>query len=397
VKHAITKDLVVKFLQRQATPLEHRQIDAWLRDGGAETFYRWVEEWERQHPQYLPDIERARHRLDEAIEAIEVSEASTQAEVQAELQADVFFRRAMLPAPHEHDRQRGRQHIRASSRTLSSFVWSSSSLLAAAVLCVVCLSIGLVVGLFSMDAVDALRFERTTTGNGELRSFTLADGSRVTLNANSELAVPRFGFSEHREVRLTGEAEFSVTHTSTNAPFVVATPSGMQVRVLGTEFVVFSRERGEKVALLKGAVQVKVRSRPSARTEASQQAPVNNVNNMSATTSRLRDTAATIMLAPGDVLTRTIQGTVQVSHDQTASTMTAWKVRRFHFNNTTMDEVAAQIREHFGLHVRIEGTRLNDRHVTGSFPADDADTLLKILSVALSCSVQRVENNVVLH
>ncbi|MGD1895272.1 MAG: FecR family protein [Cyclobacteriaceae bacterium] len=75
------------------------------------------------------------------------------------------------------------------------------------------------------------------TDYGEIRTLTLPDSSRVTLNANSAIHyAAKWDVDVAREVWLDGEAYFSVTHTQNDQPFIVHVTDGLRVNVLGTEF-----------------------------------------------------------------------------------------------------------------------------------------------------------------
>lgn len=101
-----------------------------------------------------------------------------------------------------------------------------------------------------------------TTAAGVHESIELADGSRVLLNAGSELRTRR-DFSlmpgvpaSIRRVELSGEAFFDVS--SDGRPFAVVT-EGAVVRVLGTRFNVRARAGGEaavRVSVEEGSVAV---------------------------------------------------------------------------------------------------------------------------------------------
>lgn len=84
-------------------------------------------------------------------------------------------------------------------------------------------------------------------------ALVLNDGTRVHLNSMSSLRFP-VTFEGRREVELTGEAYFEVSHTG--QPFVVHT-QGMRIEVLGTVFNI-SAYPGEEyqATLVSGSVKV---------------------------------------------------------------------------------------------------------------------------------------------
>ena len=98
-------------------------------------------------------------------------------------------------------------------------------------------------------------YNRLITPRGGEYAVVLADGTKVWLNAESELHYP-VHFPEHeREVHLKGEAYFSVSKQA-GKPFVVCVGDS-RITVLGTEFNVRNYQ-DEVVAttLVKGAVRI---------------------------------------------------------------------------------------------------------------------------------------------
>jgi transmembrane sensor len=91
------------------------------------------------------------------------------------------------------------------------------------------------------------------TSVGEQRREILADGSRLDLGADSQVAVQ---FSDaRREIRLEkGDAFFSVAHNAAR-PFVVHA-GGLQVIAVGTEFEVRVRALNTVVTVKEGRVRV---------------------------------------------------------------------------------------------------------------------------------------------
>lgn len=84
------------------------------------------------------------------------------------------------------------------------------------------------------SAIREMKYNTLTVPRGCEFNLTLADGTRVWLNAGSSLKYPETFLGDKREVYLTGEAYFEVEHDK-NAPFIVNT-NEMNVRVLGTSF-----------------------------------------------------------------------------------------------------------------------------------------------------------------
>lgn len=88
---------------------------------------------------------------------------------------------------------------------------------------------------------------------GEVREITLDDGSRLTLDADSAVAVSLDG--EQRRVELLrGAASFAVKHLP--KPFVVRAGEG-EARVLGTEFEVRRLGEQTRVTVAEGRVSVR--------------------------------------------------------------------------------------------------------------------------------------------
>ncbi|MFT3949574.1 MAG: FecR domain-containing protein [Agriterribacter sp.] len=86
--------------------------------------------------------------------------------------------------------------------------------------------------------------------------ITLADGSRVWLNAGSSVTYPVAFTGSERRVSIEGEAYFEVAHDALK-PFIVSKEK-TAVKVLGTRFNVnaYDDEADIRITLLQGAVEV---------------------------------------------------------------------------------------------------------------------------------------------
>ncbi|MFA6876515.1 MAG: FecR family protein, partial [Parabacteroides sp.] len=80
----------------------------------------------------------------------------------------------------------------------------------------------------------ALTMNTVTAPAGQRVNLTLPDGTKVWLNARSEIQYPAVFIGSIRRVKLTGEAYFEVKHDKSN-PFIVQTKK-CNIKVLGTKF-----------------------------------------------------------------------------------------------------------------------------------------------------------------
>lgn len=328
MKESINKELIFNYFSGNATALEKDLIDRWSADPHArEQLFIWLTEWENQNIQYNADVERAiaRHfsRMDE-----------NPAETETENDHPAILPVLTLPA-------------------------KGKSWLVAAAVALTLLSGG-------WFARDHVRYEIYTTNFGQIQRLVLPDGSKVVLNANSTLRVPRFGFGKTtREVYMTGEADFSITHTSTHQKFIVHTEKNFDVEVLGTEFNVYARPRRSRVVLNKGKVKLHYLK----GTETDQ-----------------------IVMRPGDLVTFDAPGRASVKKTMNPANYSAWKAHRFVFENESLREVCDLFEDNFGLKIRIPDSTLAAQTISGSFTALNAEELFEILADDSGLSYSRSED-----
>lgn len=328
MKHTLSKHTLFEYLAGRATPLEKQQTDAWLKDeSNTEQFYQWLFEWERQSPQYQTNIDQGYTRLTDKIEEQGIT-SETASESPVETQR--IFRRDWL--------------------------------LAASVVFIFCIAGWLL--------RKPILYKNYKTDYGQTSAFVLEDGSHVTLNANSSLLVPRFEFNTgQREVFLSGEAQFSVRHTSDHQRFIVKTSDTFQVEVLGTEFTVFARSRGTKVALSQGKIRLDYTEGLEKRN---------------------------LMMKPSELVTVNQEGNLTVESTDTPELHAAWKEQRFIFNNTSVLEICALIEENFGIVVKIEDPEIATRTITGNFKAQTAEDLISVLTEVLNLHIRKDKKTLLL-
>jgi len=108
----------------------------------------------------------------------------------------------------------------------------------------------------SNEQPEAIVYNSIRIPKGGQYRLVLPDGSRVHLNSESFIKFPTRFSGDRREVELTGEAYFEITHDSAR-PFFVKTPN-QTTKVLGTVFNVsaYTDDATTKTTLVEGSVEV---------------------------------------------------------------------------------------------------------------------------------------------
>ncbi len=164
--------------------------------------------------------------------------------------------------------------------------------------------------------------------SGEVQQITLADGTTVWLNRNSQIRYERNFNDSIRAVTLVGEAFFEVTKNP-GKPFVVYTGQ-VQTKVLGTSFNVRAFANGEtiEVALVEGKVNVEM--------------DVDSTKRHSE------------ILAPGDVFAYRKTDNIFTKEQFKNDAPFAWRDGFIHFDRADVREVAQTLENWYDISVTIE-------------------------------------------
>jgi len=117
-----------------------------------------------------------------------------------------------------------------------------------------------VIDLNHEDFKNQIKMNEVIIPYGKQSQITLADGTKIWINAGSRLAFPTQFTKNTRTVFLEGEAYFEVAHDD-NIPFIVNTED-ISVKVYGTKFNLSAYKQDERLetTLLEGKVSVKNRN-----------------------------------------------------------------------------------------------------------------------------------------
>jgi transmembrane sensor len=205
---------------------------------------------------------------------------------------------------------------------------------------------------------------------GELRTVTLADGSKVELNARSRIKV-RFSDSRRDVELLEGQALFSVAKDVAR-PFIVRS-GNTDVKAVGTQFDVNRRPSGTVVTVFEGRVAVT-------------QSEVERVRSAPATVDAPR-----VLLSPGDQVTATAH-TIFPAKKANLAAATAWTEGLLMFDSAPLSEVVQEFNRHNLKPMAIMDDRLADVRISGIFPATGAERLTGFLQQRFAIVVQERED-----
>jgi len=193
---------------------------------------------------------------------------------------------------------------------------------------------------------------------GERRAISLADGSTVELNTNSQVRV-RLSKSQRSLILDKGQAMFAVAHDA-RRPFIV-TAGDTAVRAIGTRFEVYRADGAVRVTLAEGRVQVsqssKMDKQDSART-------------------------APVILTAGQRLDVVRAAPARPTTIDVAAA-TGWTNGRLTFKDVRLAEAVAEVNRYSRRQVVLGPGAPADQRVNGEFDAGDTETFARGMAALL--------------
>ena len=246
--------------------------------------------------------------------------------------------------------------------TIKAFNWIFAAVAASMVLM---LTLG---GLyFYKQPTESIKSEYVSIHNdyGKIKIISLADGTIVSLNANSTLSYPEHFEKDRREVSLTGEAFFEVAKDKTR-PFTVMA-NGTKTTVLGTKFNINAYTTQQTaVALVEGSVAFAADPK-----------------------------ADRILLKPSEMLTYS-----KTSHRVQRSTFnaeetTAWKSGTVLFRHASFADIASKFKNSYGIELK-DHSRAQDWNYSGQFTKSDYLTIIKSICFAKNLGYKQTNHTIIL-
>lgn len=180
-----------------------------------------------------------------------------------------------------------------------------------------------------------LVYNKVVVPRGGEYMATLADGTKVWLNAESELRYPVSFSAKNRVVFLKGEAYFDVTKDK-NKPFIVSV-NNFRLKVFGTEFNVNAYNINKiKTVLVEGAVGI-----------------------------RKKGTKKNSMLKPGQLGSMDMKSGIIEVKDVDVYKYVAWKNGDFVFVNERLESIMEKLSRWYDIKVFFQNEEVRDVMLSG--------------------------------
>ncbi len=181
------------------------------------------------------------------------------------------------------------------------------------------------VGGKQLSAADEIAYNTISTPRGGQYQVTLADGTKVWLNAASSIRFPVVFTGDERRVEITGEAYLEVAKNSA-MPFR-ARVGDSEIEVLGTHFNVnaYDNENAIRTTLLEGSVKV--------------HSPDKTMK----------------ILRPGQQSAIHPSGSMQIVENADTEEAVAWINGRFQFNSADLQSILRQVERWYDVDVEYRG------------------------------------------
>jgi len=213
-----------------------------------------------------------------------------------------------------------------------------------------------------LNIVSPVQYTELVVRSGKLSKITLADGTRVTLNAGSKLRYPDRFREALREVRLEGEGFFEVTRNP-DRPFVVRTEK-LHVQVLGTSFNIrsYKEDKRMEVSVMTGKVAVDSDKK-----------------------------GESVLLAPQQKASYIVAtGALEKAQCESADEI-AWQNGVLNFRNNSMKEVARVLERKFDIRIKLNA-KMENCNVYAQIGNEPVDLTLRALTRLMNAKLKKVDD-----
>ena len=226
---------------------------------------------------------------------------------------------------------------------------------------------------FAPDTGESLQprftMQEIVTGKGQRTTFLLSDGTRVQLNADSKIEIPKTFRDSSRKVYLQGEAYFEVSHDPQRPFWVYAGEA--HTKVLGTKFGVRAYPEEEQIHVVVAEGKVALGAGKDSIGQSAKEVGRNQIG----------------------VFTR--QGQTRVSDADDIRQHLGWKDGQLIFEDTPFGQVRPRLERWFDIVCTIADTSLDHRRITAAFDGEPMTEVLNVVALSMDMSYEREGRTVI--
>ncbi|PCI54621.1 MAG: hypothetical protein COB36_09700 [Alphaproteobacteria bacterium] len=194
------------------------------------------------------------------------------------------------------------------------------------------------------------------------RLITLADGSEIQLNTDTDIVVTYTDTQRHITLN-KGEAYFTVAKDN-NRPFVVATQQG-NVRAVGTAFNINQRTAIVDVTVLEGIVEIQPQKSPSGQADLTQNK----------------------LIFGQRIRLDSVSNAIQAMDEESLRKTTAWKNDTLYFDGMKLSEIVAELNHYTSSKIIIVDASVGNIEGGGIFNTKQVDGYLNAMETALPITI----------
>lgn len=269
----------------------------------------------------------------------------------------------------EHERYRAEAQLLLKKLKRKETNFKPSTVYKYAAACIVLLISGLSLFLFqpkNNSQEEPLLYSEIYVPNGEKKSLTLPDGTKITLNSGSYLRYPSQFTGDKRIIAINGEAFLDVSR-DTGKQFIVKTEK-VDIKVLGTSFNVkaYDADQQVMVSVRTGKVQVDLPE-------------------------------ASMNLKPDEIIILDKENGALERRSIDNWKTTTWMTGGLFFNKTPLETVAKELERCYNCNIVIENDKLKSEVVYGEHSNESLESVLNSIEYALGIKYRKDENRIILY
>jgi ferric-dicitrate binding protein FerR (iron transport regulator) len=221
-----------------------------------------------------------------------------------------------------------------------------------------------------------------SSGSEPRKTVVLPDGSVVTLRSKSSITLAQNFNTAHRELSLSGEAFFDVTHQQGH-PFIVHT-NEVNIEVLGTAFNVSARSNAHtETALFRGKVAVSVKGHP-------EQKVILTPNMKLIYMSEVQAKASTSKEDPFRIVPMTVDPSNHKAKE------IAWIRNRLKIEDEPLSAIAAKLQQWYGIEITFADETVKTYRYSGTFESETVVKAFEALQLSYPFNFQVEKEKIII-